>query len=233
MCLGAGITLPHNDGRDVVTDVNQTLLAGDVLTSRDPTPIPSGSLIDASDQIVWVYHDRVGYFFPPQTLVSLSAGPQSGKWSDIGAGSDEAVTLPVFDLWIEHGRSPQNGKYEYLVLPGISRGEAAERAKHPRLEVLSNSENIQAVYSGDLQLVEAVFRKPASLATPLGSIDVDHSCLVMVRWIENRWQITSANPENEPLTLNLRVNGQPLAMALPGGNFAGASASVTISAPTK
>ena len=85
------------------------------------------------------------------------------------------VTLPVFDLWIDHGRAPQNGAYQYLVVPGVSPHQIAARANNPVLEVLANREDTQAVFSPDLKLLEAVFRKPASLATPLGQIEVDHS----------------------------------------------------------
>jgi chondroitin AC lyase len=231
VCLGAGITLSNDDRHDVATDVNQTLLAGDVLTNESTTPIPYGAHISALGKISWVYHDHVGYIFPANTHVSLSAGPQSGKWSDIGAGSDQSVALPVFDLWIDHGRSPRDGTYQYTVLPGLSGREVATRAANSVLKVLANSDNIQAVYNPDVNLVQAVFRKSNSLVTPLGQIGVDHSCLMMVRKVESKWQITASNPENEALTLNVQVDGQSARINLPGGSFAGSSATVVIPAP--
>ena len=51
---------------------------------------------------------------------------------------------------------------------------------------------------------------------------------MMVEKVQNGFQISGANPENEPLTLNIRVNGQPATIALPSGSFAGASATITI-----
>jgi chondroitin AC lyase len=230
VCLGAGITLLDHDGHNVVTDVNQTLLNGEVLTSRAPKPTPYGGRIYDFAKVGWVYHDRVGYIFYPNTHVFLSAGPQSGKWSDIGTGSDQKVTLPVFDLWIDHGSLPRDSAYQYVVLPGLAPPQVAARARNPVLEVLSNSKDIQVVYNRDLKLVEAVFRKPMSLATPLGQIGTDHSCLLLVRKWENKWQITASNPENEPLTLNIQVNGQPATIDLPGGRFAGSSATIAIPA---
>jgi chondroitin AC lyase len=231
VCLGNGITLSNDDQHDVVTDVNQALLSGEVLTSQASEPVSNGTHVSFLSKVGWVYHDNVGYIFCPNTHISLSVGPQSGKWSDIGSGSDTAVTRPVFDLWIDHGRSPRNAAYQYIVLPGLSPSQVGARAENPTLEVLSNRDDVQVVYSRDLKLVEAAFRKPTRVVTPLGQIAIDHSCLLMVRKIDDRWQITASNPENEPLTLNVRVNGQTATIDLPGGRLAGSSVSIVIPAP--
>jgi hypothetical protein len=99
----------------------------------------------------------------------------------------------------------------------------AKRATGLGLTVLSNTEGIQAVYNKRLGLVEVAFRESGSLATPLGRIQVDHSCLLMVRKAANEWRVTASNPENEELTLNVNMNGKPVAIQLPGGNLAGSS----------
>jgi hypothetical protein len=45
----------------------------------------------------------------------------------------------------------------------------------------------------------------------------------MVRKAANEWRVTASNPENEELTLNVNMNGKPVAIQLPGGNLAGSS----------
>ena len=231
VCLGNGITLSNDDQHDVVTDVNQTLLSGEVLSSQASEPVSYGTHVSFLSKVGWVYHDKVGYIFCPNTHISLSVGPQSGKWSDIGSGSDTTVTRPVFDLWIDHGRSPRNAAYQYIVLPGLSPSQIAARAENPTLEVLTNSDDVQSVYCRDLKQVEAAFYNPIRVATPMGQIATDHSCLLMARKIDDRWQITVSNPENEPLTLHVRVNGQTATIDLPGGRLAGSSVSIVIPAP--
>lgn len=210
VCLGAGITLSNDRQHDVATDVNQTLLVGNVVRN------PHGS-------IKWVDHDQVGYVFGPHTSVSFSAKTQSGRWSDIGAGSTELVSLPVFNLWIEHGRSPHASTYQYTVLPGASANQTAVFAKNPSTRVLANRVNIQAVYNRNLQLIEAAFRKPGALATPIGRIRIDHACLLLIQKAANTWRFTASNPENQPLTLHVSVAGKQTALQLPGGNQGGSS----------
>ncbi|MGA8182514.1 MAG: polysaccharide lyase family 8 super-sandwich domain-containing protein, partial [Terriglobia bacterium] len=96
LCLGAGIRLADDTEHIVATDVNQTLLAGDVLTSQSQGPIAEGSHSYDAGKIAWVYHNGVGYIPGPDCRISLTNGPQKGAWSEIGTGSSEVITLPVF-----------------------------------------------------------------------------------------------------------------------------------------
>jgi chondroitin AC lyase len=228
VALGAGITLADDPEHDVATDVNQPLLVGEVITSQSKEPIPTGIHTYNSARSVWVYHNHVGYIFAPNTKVSLSTGPQTGKWSDIGTGSSLPVTVPVFNLWINHGRAPQDGTYQYTVVPNVSTDQVIKLAKDSAIDVLSNTKSIQAVYNGGVKLVEAAFREAGSLATPLGKIEVDHSCLLLVRQIAGGWKVTASNPENAALTLNVTVKGKRVTIEVPGGDLAGSSVTAEV-----
>lgn len=228
VALGAGITLASDTEHDVATDVNQPLLKGDVFTSEAHGPVPEGAEHYDSAKRVWVYHDHVGYAFAPHTKITLSAGPQSGRWSDIGTGSNELLTKNVFNLWIDHGRAPQNASYEYTVFPNVRESEVARIATSSTLKVLSNTSEIQAVYNRNLKLAEIAFRAPGSLATPLGKVKADHSCLLLVRQTGTGLKITASNPENEPLALHVTVKGKQATIQLPDGNFAGSSVSAEV-----
>jgi chondroitin AC lyase len=231
LCLGAGITLSDDTQHSVITDLNQTLLIGEVLTSQSARPVAEGAYSYEPGKIAWAYHDRVGYIFGPDSRVSLTMGPQTGKWSDIGTGSDKPVTLPVFNLWIDHGYSPRAASYQYLVLPGASREQVSARATNPGVHVLSNEDEVQAVWNSDLKMAMVVFRKPGTVETPIGRIGVDHTCLLLARKIADGWKITAANPENQPLTLHIEIGTRRATIDLPGGNFAGSS--VTSTLPTE
>jgi chondroitin AC lyase len=231
VALGAGITLADDKDHAVATDVNQPLLMGDVLTSEGA--VAGTKTIDAAHR-VWVYHDHVGYIFAPHMKVNVSAGPQTGAWSDIGTGPSAPVTMPVFDLWIDHGKMPQGASYEYTVVPGATAAEVARVAAHSDVEVLANSASTQAVFNKTLKLAEIAFPAAGapnalmSLDTPLGKVEVDHSCLLLVRQVGGGWKVTASNPENQALTLHVTVKGKSAAIELPGGNLAGSSVSVEV-----
>lgn len=230
LCLGAGIGLADDTEHSVATDLNQTLLAGDVLTSLSQGPIAEGTHSYQAGKIAWVHHDRVGYILGPDCRISLTNGPQTGAWSEIGTGSSKPVTLPVFNLWIDHGRAPRAGNYQYCVLPGASLKQVAARAGNPVMHVLSNQESVQAVLHGELKIVMVAFREPGFLATPIGRVAVDHSCLLLARKVADGWRISASNPENQPLTLHVEVGGRRIAIDLPGGNYAGSSVTSTLPA---
>lgn len=228
LCLGAGIKLSDDTEHSVVTDVNQPLLMGDVFTSQSRRAVAEGARSYEAGRIAWVYHHRVGYIFGPTSRVSLKIGPQTGAWSDIGTGPSRPVTLRVFNLWIDHGYAPRSGSYQYIVLPGASPEQVSARARTPAIHVLSNREELQAVWHSDLKLAMIVFRKPGVVDTPIGRIGVDHSCLLLTRKVAGGWKITASNPENELLTLNVDIGTRRVAIDLPGGNFAGSSVASTL-----
>ncbi len=228
VAMGTDIALRRDTGHDVATDVNQTLLEGDVTTSESHGPLRQGSYGFESPKRTWVYHDHVGYIFAPHTRLALSAGPQTGSWSEIGTGPAAPVTLNVFDLWIDHGKNPDGESYEYVVLPGATADEVARRANDPGFMVLSNTRAIQAVYNPRLRLAEMAFRQPAYMKTPLGIVRADHACLLMVRQTDTGLRVTASDPEDLPLTLTVTIDGTPATIELPGGNMAGSSVSVNV-----
>ncbi len=223
MALGAGITLADDTEHGVATDVNQPLLEGAVLTSQSRGPLPEGTYNYDTSGRAYVYHDHVGYIFPPGTKVHLSLGPQSGRWTDIGTGSNAPVTMKVFDLWIDNGKSPQNASYEYTIFPDVNVHEVEQRAKSTDVAVLSNTAEIQAVYNLRLKLAEIAFRKPGWLKTPVGEVKADHACLLLVTRGRHEWKVTASNPENQSLILSVAVQEKSITIGLPGGNFAGSS----------
>lgn len=227
VCLGAGITLTGSD-EAVATDVNQRLLNGPAFSDLSTGAISAGLHTYTLKTMSWFYHDHVGYIFTPGTHVSLSVGAQTGRWSDIGSGSSEPVTRNVFDLWIEHGVSPRDGSYQYVVLPDASSKEIARRTRNPRIRILANEAKIQAVWNKRLKLGMFAFREPGSLATPAGVIAVDHACLLMLRRVSRRWQVSASDPENGTFTLHVKLEDRHISLPLPGGNFAGSSVTMPL-----
>lgn len=182
---------------------------------------------DQHDNIRWVHHNHVAYIFPTPQSVHFTAINQSGHWSDIGAGPSDLISLPVFTLWLNHSRSCHDASYQYFVYPNISAQKTEQLSTHLELTILANAQT-QAVYDPHLQLLEAVFRVPATLKTPLGSIGVDHECMFMLRSDGNHLIITAANPENTALELHVRVDEKSRTLSLPGGNLAGQSVSANL-----
>jgi chondroitin AC lyase len=192
VALGVGISCGSD--KSIVTTINQALL-------RD-MPTRTGNTI---------WHDGVSYIVLDEQVPQMTAGPQSGRWSDIGTGSDEPLTSDVMTLWLDHGVKPKNASYAYFVLLD------AEEASN--IKVLANTPDLQAALNTKLNLLAAAFWKVGTLDAGDLKIEVDQPCMVLAR----NQQITVSNPRNQPLVVNLKVNGIALTFNLPAGAMAGSS----------
>ncbi len=235
VCLGAGITAPP--GEPVVTTINQCHLNGEVvLTSADGNGserLQQGEHVAAGAK--WFWHDLVGYVFVEPTEVHVQNGPKSGSWHASNRRYPErADTRDLLTAWIDHGAEPQGAKYAYVVVPAIGRDEVAGYTAEVPVRVLANSEKLQAVVQERLGLVGAAFYEPGKLEVRPGyGVEVDRACLMLVRELDRRLEVTVANPENEGGEVRVKVftgeaEAKEVVVRLPEGLEAGRSVARTI-----
>lgn len=206
VCLGN--TIKSTSGFKVNTTVNQCLLEGDVLVfdRGNKSTVASGDY-KYKNTLDWVYHDKVAYFFPENGTVDLSAQQHRGDWSSINANYQEepAVTKDVFTLSFNHGIDPTEGAYAYVIVPGISESEA-QAYDISNIEVLVNSDSIQAVYHKKQRAYGFVFYKAASFVTNGFAIEVDAGCVLMVKDVDKKEPIVFvADPKNGTDPINVHI----------------------------
>lgn len=132
----------------------------------------------------------------------------------------EKVTRDVFDLWIEHGVRPLHAGYAYVLLPGATAEQTADRAAHPDVEVLAQTDKVHAVRQAKLGIRAVAFFE----AGAVGNIEVDRACLVMVRGR----RLSVCDPENKSGTIRVTVDGRVYAVDLPAGEMAGSTVTVAL-----
>jgi chondroitin AC lyase len=207
VCLGAGISCGSDN--PVTTSINQCLLSGKV-----------------SEGESWVHHGNVGYVVGDRKRVRMTAGPQEGRWSEIGTGSQKLERKDVFNLWIDHGTRPRDETYQYIVLPGASADQAARAAANPAVEVITNSEQQQAVFHRGLNALAVAFWKAGKISGGGHTIEVNQPCLVLVRNDGAAAKLAVADPTQEVSAVIVTLDGTATEIKLPQGDHAGASAAV-------
>ena len=225
VAVGAGVSIKAPSVSFVATDINQTLLRSKVVTNLSPNGLSNGVHRYKPGKLRYVHHNNVGYVLGRDLDAVLSTGLARGRWSDFGAGSDAVDRIPVFNLWIDHGAAPQGSEYEYEVLPNATATETAVESAHPSYDLLSNTEDLQAVFVRERSVVALVARKPIEFATPLGIISVDKPSLVMIRKDAAGFTFTAANPRNQPMSLRVNIDSRWVALQLPDGSTSGSSIS--------
>ena len=210
VCLGAGIN--SSSKLPVATTMNQCLLQGDVvmMEAGEKSTLQKGER--KLDQVKWILHSGIGYFFPEAQKVNLSNQAQTGSWFKVNRQSDspkEEITKDVFKLWIAHGPQPQNASYQYIVVPSTTEKEMESQAGR-NIEILSNTSEIQAVKHSGLNICQIVFYTSGELKVSENlKIGLDSPGLVMVKNIKSEVkQISVADPSRKLGKIHINITGK-------------------------
>lgn len=223
VCLGAGI---HADtALPVFTTLNQCLLNKQVIVGTNN----KSNTLKAGDHklpgVSWVFHDSVAYIFPQPSSVNISNREATGNWrliSHQASAATETVRENVFTLWLDHGVQPQNASYAWIVVPATDAGSAAAYSKRTRVQILANTEDLQAVQQTDLQRTGIVFYKAGSVKINNKlTVAATAPCIVMVK--ADGTGIAVADPTQKLHSLQLKLNERIIDVTLPMGDKAGSS----------
>jgi chondroitin AC lyase len=236
VALGAGIDATSATG-DVITTVNQTFRRGSTTwgaAGGQGGTLTTGTL--SRGDLSWVVHDGIGYVFPSPAQATIRSVSQSGSWNAINSSQSSAtVTADVFSLQVDHGRTPRDAGYAYVVLPGSTAAETAAYAAAPGVRILANDRTLQAVRHDGLGMTQAAFFSPGTLAAGGGlSLKVDKPAAVMLHETAGGMRLSASNPAGAATTLRLDVRREDadaaadfarVTLRLPGGELAGSTVS--------
>jgi chondroitin AC lyase len=197
----------------VVTTINQVFLNGDVIVQQGEQmlTLPQGDHV--LKDVKWVYHDRIGYILPESGEVNVSNQTEQGRWSDLTDQkniSDELISGEVFNMGFNHGNSPNNASYQYIVVPDVTEQELIRTGSDNRqIEILSNSSEIQAVRNNKLDMYQMAFYKSGEVALADGSIfSMDSQGMAMLKMQGTRIEeLTVSDPSRKLSRISVTVPG--------------------------
>jgi hypothetical protein len=187
VCLGNSITASTGAGfdeYDANTTLNQCNLHGDVTVSENGTDVTS--LISGEHPYTtapkWVLHDSIGYVFPAGGNLVISNRTQNGNWYDINNnGTNATVSRDVFSLWFNHGKQATGEAYAYIIVPAKSVAGMQDYHADGNIEILANTDSLQAVYHKQLKIYGLVFFKPATFVGKELTITAGAGCVLLVK----------------------------------------------------
>ncbi|MCX4966066.1 polysaccharide lyase 8 family protein [Streptomyces sp. NBC_00654] len=152
IALGAGIT--SGDGQPVETIVENRGLGADgrhrlvVDGVRQPS---SQGWSKEFGRAHWAHIEGVGgYVLPEGAALRTLREERTGTWRALNTGadtggSDTPLTRRYLTLWVDHGVSPTDARYAYVLLPGASAAATAVWSHSRPVRVLVNDAGAQAV----------------------------------------------------------------------------------------
>lgn len=205
-CMGSGINAFPT--QPVVTSVNQCLLNGAVYVGFDNQSQLFSDSSHIFTNLQWVYHDKVGYYFPQGGEISLQQLTQSGTWKSVdGEADDSLVSKKVFSLWINHGNTPKDESYCYAVVPGRTLEQFKLEVQNSGFIIERNDKEIQAISNKQKRCYAVIFYKPGVIRMTDGfQIRTDQPALVLIEKQTDKYSISVADPTYSQARLTLSLN---------------------------
>ena len=210
VCLGAGIksdyivrtALEQNWGGQYV----------DIIYKDGTTERLSGDTsIKDVDNVRAVINNGIGYVVEAGVPVNISNEVKSGKWTDnntAGTQPDDLQEGKVFSLYLNHGHPEEgiNDSYAYSVVPNVTLDDLKAYVKTSSIEILANSDSVQAVRDKKNGIVQAIFYQTCTLRASDLELRASHDCVVMLTGIgTENVTLNFADPRQRRLTYEIFV----------------------------
>lgn len=204
VAIGCGINSSRSER--IVTNINQCFSDGNVYLDGNSTNLSPGDWY--LDNIESVYHDNIGYVFFSSISIRLKNQSQSGDWYSINhIYSDDIVSNDVFSLWLNHGTSPSNATYQYIVVPDVTPSEIDSYANDIPVTVISNTTSVQAVRQESDFITGIIFHSAGSVTVHSNlTVETDKPCVVLLDESGSTPVVKVSNPDNSELLVNITLN---------------------------
>ncbi|MFJ8076380.1 polysaccharide lyase 8 family protein [Streptomyces sp. NPDC096176] len=208
IALGAGISA--DDGRTIETVVENRNLheAGEQRLLIDGRPQPgTQGWSQAFGRAGWAHLEGVGgYVFPDGTALRALREERTGAWRIINVGADTGgsanpVTRRYLTLWLDHGTTPADATYAYVLLPGASPASTAAWRRSRPVRIVFNSVGAQAVEVRRDGLTAAHFWQAGTAA----GITADGPASVLVTRRDEGVSVAVADPGRTGDTVTVRL----------------------------
>lgn len=209
LCLGTGIRA--DSVLAVTTAIEQCHKCGDLLMLDDKKwqRIYGQKTICGQDEVRFFHHHR-GYIAWGENMeVVASAEQRTGQWHDImQMYPSKNVNGEVVQLYLSHGKNPQNASYRYVILPDADCDKVAA-FKLDDLQVLRNDYAVQAVVLKDGICWIAAYQ-PVELVLPTGmQILIETPGIYQLNTKkENLYDILWTSPGRQHQEASLQIDGK-------------------------
>lgn len=215
VCLGAGIKSDY----PTMTGVDQTW-GGHIINclkadwEMDTYNESLNEDLIYNNDLKFIHHNNMGYYFPEGGIIRVRNKDTEGRWTDINASGNQDSTLikgKIFSIAIDHyNPSELNGikKYAYVIVPGVSITQMKQYVLNNSIRIIQNNDTIQSVAHINKDIIGIIFYKEGSLEYSGYSIEVDRSCVVLIKNIKtlSLMEVHIADPSQSGLPINISIS---------------------------
>lgn len=140
---------------------------------------------------------NIGYYFPESVTLNTLREKRESSWHSINAnfGSQDKISNNFLTLWLDHGSSPSNKKYAYVILPNKDANETQAYAENPHISILAHEPDLHAIKENQQRILAANFFNPQG-----GTVDylsVNTAASVIIEESDTTFKISVSDPTQE------------------------------------
>lgn len=166
VALGTGISVGYNTGVESILE-NRKLKNDNtnVITINGTAKLASLSNTETTLNNVNTIHitgntlgTDIGYYLPEPVDLKYLRQARTGSNSLVNLKSSTTpFTKNYTTFWFNHGASPKNGSYQYVILPNMTSYQTTSYSKSPHIKILENSTDAQGVYETTMRMTAVNF----------------------------------------------------------------------------
>ncbi|AWW32539.1 polysaccharide lyase [Echinicola strongylocentroti] len=185
--------------KESITSLDQSLWAGWVKSGEKIFPTSGDHDITNTG---WVYHGGFSYGSPSAQKLGVKLTENKGSWGDINIKykGEDPYSKKVFLPYIKQ----QKGSFDYYVADVASLEAAEQLHNKPFWEVISNSEDLQAIKFEDGVLAGVIWTPNEDFKVGQLTISTD----VPVYFIKSSSGLTLTSPNPAHKSFSITVNGK-------------------------
>lgn len=219
LCLGAGIEA--DSGLVVTTSIDQRIQRGNLFHIENNKWEKVSTLSLPKTGEARFFHDQTGYIVVEPEAAKATVEKRTGKWKDIMNmyPVDYTETKEVMSLWLDHGKDPKNGSYQYVILPASSK-QKVKNFDLKSIRVNSNTPKYQSVTIGNTTYIAAY--PPANIEIMEGmKVTGTNIGLFMITVEGNRRKVMIVDPTQQQTSMTFSFRGETHTVELPQGDLKG------------
>lgn len=223
LCLGSAIT--SDSGCVVTTSIEQRKQKGDLLqlASNQWNTVKQLNFTPSRKEQRF-FHDKTGYILLQPCTGTAATETRTGQWKDImQMYNPEPIQQDVFSIYLNHGKDPVNGTYQYLILPATTQNEV-KAFNTKSFRVIENNKDLQVVSADNNQTFYIAAYSEADIKLS-GKIRFSTKTpgLFLIKTDKSKITVTVADPTQTLSSVIFSINGQQHQVKLPSGDMKGSS----------
>lgn len=228
ICLGAGI---ETDSSCVVTtSIEQREQNGDLYRLNKNRWEPIKTFEKSGTKEERFFHDKTGYIVLDNASIKASIESRTASWHDVMNSYSKNFTESknVFSLWLDHGYTPSNRTYQYVIIPA-STPDKTKKFNIKDIKIIANDKSKQVVYISSKKVYYLAVYEPSEISLSKNiTIKTNSAGLFILKQNGKKLDIIVSDPTQKEKEFHFTINNNSHRIPLPQGELAGKSTGLSI-----